>query len=432
MSTASALDREMACPASAALPQVRQVTGDAANVGTDTHAFADMVRTCARGLAGEGIAYPEALARARQQFLDEMPDDAEHRALCEALPLDEVPQNAESEVTVAWDPDTKKGRVLGRGLGRDYSKASPTEIVGTADLLWREGDLVCVDDWKTGKAVASGAAGTWQLRLLALAAARAVGVTRTRVRLIYPRADGRVYVDRADFDAFNLLDFERDLQGLDRRISEARITFKEGRTLAVTEGPHCRYCPALPSCPAKRAVVTALVARASQAPDEATVRAQVATLTPALIGETWLKLEAAELYLKRVREAVDSYVRQGGPVPLPGGRELKEVPSTRRYLDPKVAADVLLALDEKEPEERRIAMDAIDYEPSTSAAQIRRALSKHKRKPREADAILKAIDAAGGTIQKISIPVKAVRAGETAIPDAQDETQPRGLAALGG
>jgi hypothetical protein len=419
--TASSLDRVMACPTSAALPQATSVGAAPAEAGNVTHAFAEAVRAKAEQYA-RGEAYDVALARARDELIPA--EGAEGFDLCAAVPFDQIPRGAESEVTLAWDPETDTGRVLGRNLGRDYSGARPGEILGTADLLGQmlAKRAVYVPDFKTGKAVTGGAAGTWQLRLLALAAARATGLRAAVVQLIYLRADGRAYVDRAEFDAFDLANFAAELRELPRRVAASELQLERERVPHVVEGPHCRYCPALPACPAKREMMRALVVNMESAPSDELVRARVATLTVEQKAQGYVRLELAEMFLRRLREAYESSARQE-PLPLPDGRVLREVVSTRRYLDGKIASDVLFALDEKEPEERRIAMDAVSLQPETSAAQIRRALTKKKRKAKEAEGLLEQIARAGGVVVKTSAPVKAVKQGEVEIPNSQDESQ---------
>lgn len=416
--TASGLDRVSVCAASAALPQGRQAASSYADTGTAVHRFIEETRARAATYVLQGAPYADALETARTELLAAIPQEADHYPLCEGFDWSLVPEGAQLEVALAWDPATGVGRVLGESIERDYATATARELVGTADLVGRIGDRVLVADWKTGNKLV-GAAEAWQLRFLAVAAAAAVGASGALVAMVYLR-DDRAYIDRAEFDAFDLLVFAAELEQLVARVSAARQVAAAGRVPDVAMGPWCRYCPAMASCPAQVRLVQQLARRVERediTPER--VMAQVQAMTPADAGAAWVKLERAEALLRYLREGLDTYVRQVGDVPLPDGRVLREVPSTRRYLIPRVAEKVIHALDYREPDEKRhIGMDAITYEPVTSMAQIKRALVAHGRKQKEAEAIAGEIDAAGGFESKTSTPVKAVPAGK-AVPDVE-------------
>src|SRR5690606_22357045 len=123
---------------------------------------------------------------------------------------------------------------------------------------------VVVYDYKTGWSAQDDAADHWQIKALALAAARAYGKSNARLGIIRVWESGAVSYDVATFDAFDLDRIEVDLCAvLDRRF-EAIEEIRAGRVPTVTTGRHCRYCPAFHACPAQ----VALVRQAAAAPEE--------------------------------------------------------------------------------------------------------------------------------------------------------------------
>ena len=70
------------------------------------------------------------------------------RAICAEIP---DPGQGLAEVAFAYDVETGKARELGRDVERQYGKLAPTEIPGSLDLLYMVGDVLHIDDYKTGR-----------------------------------------------------------------------------------------------------------------------------------------------------------------------------------------------------------------------------------------------------------------------------------------
>lgn len=415
--SASALDRIVACPASAVLPQVRQMGSLASETGTAVHSFIEKVRARAATLmlAGEvtagGLAYDAALDMARAEELAKIPDGAKHQTLCESFDFGLIPQGAQLEVAFAWDPRTDTARSLGQNLARDYDGAHPYEIVGTADLVGALIDAVIVADWKTGARLVS-AASAWQLKFLALAAARLSGRSNAQVALVYLRAD-RAYIDRAEFDACDLALFGKQLRKLLERVEEQRAKVDAGRAPDVAINPGCRYCPAMPACPAHARVIGTLIKKvdATQAlsDDElaAEIYSQVMALSPEQVGRAWVRLDRGKAYLKLVGEAIETYVRQKGEVVLPGGTQaLREVISSRREMDGTIAARVLR---ERFPELVETAVrTAPDVTKSSIELAVKKQLNGKKGVTKKVDAIVADIEKNDGYPARVSSIVKLV------------------------
>jgi len=165
-----------------------------------------------------------------------------------------------SELAYAYDYATGRGRILGRGLNRDYSSASPTEICGTADAVgYREHAPVVVIDWKGFEEVECAATNV-QLHFGALALTRAIGTDEAEVAIHYEARP----VDVASIDAFDLEAFAADILTIIEGIIAARARARMGHELAYKEGEHCKYCPAFHACPRKRHLAVELNAKVEQ------------------------------------------------------------------------------------------------------------------------------------------------------------------------
>lgn len=322
MLTASSIARVAACPASDALPHVERATPYATR-GTWLHTF----------LAAVGrVGREEALALV----------PGEYRDACAAIDLDGLPIDPEayaSEVTLAYDPVRDHGRELGRHLGRDYSAIGPGEIPGTTDVLGLAVDAVVVPDYKTGGQLVTRARENWQLRFLAVAAARAYGRSAARVAIIYvPPDGGPPWFDRATFDAMDLDAIADELREIVLRRDEARSAIGKGVLPVLREGSHCDHCPAFALCPAK----VSLIRAATEQGFEKRLLDELVTGQPAAAYRVWRALEQVT---GRLGEQVKGYamahpfeVREGviyGPVA--GGREEIDGAIARAALADRVA-----------------------------------------------------------------------------------------------
>jgi len=296
----SQLERAMACPGSEALPCVFAQESEHATRGTVLHRFLEAARVD-RDAALEAI------------------EDDELRAQAAAIDLSVIPAGAESEVALGWheaDGATRYELDGHRGYPDDGRFHATLDLVGVTP------GCVYVRDFKTGNATVA-AADSWQLRFGALAAARLAGVGRANVGLLYLGHDGRWHEDQADLDEFDFDDAEEDLSRLARRLEAQRA----GEPLRFATGGHCRYCPALTLCPAQASLVRAIV------PTVADVETRLQALSPAERGTAWEKVKEAEDLVKRVKGAL-RVMAQAEPFPLPDGRMVKEVASSRRATEP--------------------------------------------------------------------------------------------------
>lgn len=235
MISASQLTRLIKCPGSYALPSSDRDT-DASQRGTEHH---------------------EVLAKRVQEA-------------CAELKLPGVPVAAwRAETSFALNVSDGTVQLLGQHLGRDYSKASPFDVIGTCDAFAveitpqaRHGYVV---DWKTGHADLGKPESSHQLLFYALCIARFFALET--VTIAFGRTYGRDPIDAtpryiaADVDIITLDAFASELIRAYHLATTAKMAAVKGVQPHVVEGDHCTWCPARNSCPARMRLVE-MVARA--------------------------------------------------------------------------------------------------------------------------------------------------------------------------
>lgn len=311
--TASGLWRAANCDASSVLPHTKSTT-DQSSRGNVLHEF--LARVPKMG---------------REEALEMVP--AEHRAACEVLPIDRLPIDPNAyapEVALAFDVETGSARQLGQNMGRDYSDVKPSEVAGTIDVLGVSETRVHVLDWKSGWGELIPAQDNWQILFAALAAARTFDRTEAAGALIRLKEDGEVYFDRAEFDELDLDSFEQRLRKLMAHISSLDV-----RTAVPHEGPWCRYCPAIASCPAKVALLRAVAKEALDEPPDAefTLSAETAPLV-------YERFKRIDQLMKKVWDALKEYARHT-PIQLANGKVYGEKAHGEREVLAELAEPLL-------------------------------------------------------------------------------------------
>jgi hypothetical protein len=276
--SASALPRLLTCPGSVALPQAR-LANAYADEGADGHA--------------------EVEAALRSGDLSALPDQI--RALVEGCTL-------EVERPLAYDVATGEARWLS-AIGRDYG-AAPFEIPGTPDLVAVGSDRVVVADWKLYQDIGAPSASS-QLLLYALAVARIVGVEKVDLAVWY-RGTGRVAT--VEVDVFDLDTFAVRLRTLHTRVAEQQRRVTSGTLPDVSEGPHCRHCPAINSCPAKVALLRRITSG-----EEASEAELMIPLDEHTAGEAYRRWRAAKHLMSHVERAIHAYAAER-PIPIGDGK----------------------------------------------------------------------------------------------------------------
>lgn len=296
--------RVRACPASAALPQIR-TTNEWAESGIDGHGALNRYTKAVHA----DVPLPDAL--------DAIP--GEWQALCGAVGNNALAWGLRSEAAYAFNVATGASRFLGCDLERRYN-LEPFEIACTLDLDGTDGDAAVVIDAKTGHGDVVAAKSNQQLRFQALCAARARGLDHARVALLRCTADGTPRWDWHHIEAWDLDAIEEDVRLAYAQASLAITDVRAGRVPNVTEGAHCKYCPAAPVCPAKTALIrqiadgTALDAPEFNKP-----------LAPSQAGLAYRRIQAFKQLLRPIEAAVMACLDEQGTLPLPDGKTLRKV-----------------------------------------------------------------------------------------------------------
>ena len=310
--SASKWQRVMACPASWVLPQDRGEVGDAAKLGTAVHKFLEDVNKIGR---------KKALAKVKPF--------AKH--FCEALNIDDLPVARDQftpELRMAWWPETGKAEVV-----PSDERFIDGAVTGMVDVIGLADDHVYIEDYKTARTPLPDPKANWQLRVNALLAARTFGKHKAVVAIRWLRGDGGNWVDRAEYDPMDLDTIEDQLKAACVNLEALEAS---GAVPEPYQGPHCRWCPAYQHCPAKVAMLNALV----QAP-EATVDSIKANLTEANAPEAYARWKQLKELIDRVGAAVYAFAAEC-PIDAGEGMELRLAESKREYLDGEVVHEVLL------------------------------------------------------------------------------------------
>jgi hypothetical protein len=323
MPSASSMDRADRCPPSHWLPLDR-ITSPYAIGGNGVHDF--IVCFFAVYLLDKAAG----VAPARKAALEKVPKVAPHRGLCEALPLEALPEGGKLELAFAYNPQTDTARVLGVNIGRAYSEhgALPHEICGTADCVGKVGDVLHIYDWKSGWLPV----GAWQLRFLALAAARALGMSRVRVANWYLREDGRIFEDDdsvAEFDALDLDDIADDVRRVLSKVGVSQGLDEGGHLHNLSAGDWCRWCECKASCRLQVGLVKASFGMELREP-----------LTIEAATEAWLVLDQVEDSLKLMRNGLKEFARTN-PFPVGDGKQMQETDWPFTEIDEAKAIAVL-------------------------------------------------------------------------------------------
>ena len=329
--SASQLDRARQCPGSENLPQ-SQSSSKYAEVGRAIHTYLEQAATMGSAAA-----------------LKNVPTDLRQR--CEDLPMEQLPvgPNWAQEVKLAWSTlDT--ARELGRGSDRDYSAAEADEFVGTADIIGLTEDTAVVIDAKSGSRWLPPARESWQLKMLALAACRAYGKPRARIALLFLR-EGE---ESPSWSTHDLDEMDLDLIAADLRQLASRLT----ADAPIVEGDHCRYCPAIASCPPKLSLL-----RAACAEPEKTM---MLVITPENAAAVYQRVKAVKAILGQAEQALVHYSFQT-PIDLGGGRVYGPVERDKEELDAEKTKVVLTKLYGPD-----VALAALEL--SATKASIDRAL----------------------------------------------------------
>lgn len=310
--SASGAERIVRCPSSAKLPQIAS-TGEWAERGTTIHEFC---RRILKGLDG------------REEMIKKAPK--KDRELLEIINArDTIIEYGECILCEpAFIIDVRNGdvRYLGENIYRNYGERSPYEVGVSLDVVWRSvGGEICIDDWKTGMAVAL-PEDNYQIKLQAYAVMKHFSLDEINA--------GVTYIDTTG-------DFNRVAQTLtsldvDFTLEEVKTAIDVALAAGVDqlhEGSWCKYCPAANSCPAKINFASALIGKLTSI-------GEVSTMTPIEAGQAWELAKKAE----KVVEDIIEKLKTIDDIQLPNGKVVRPIISTTKSFDQSKARGLILKL----------------------------------------------------------------------------------------
>lgn len=284
--TSSMLERADACPASLVLPSYPHSGPEAAR-GTRNHAKAENHETL-----------PPTLY-----------------ALVNEL------HNWRVEVPYVLDVKSRTARQC-EGGARSYGELGEWDIGTTPDVIgvvrdrhWR------VRDWKSRKLVTV-PRDNLQVISQALAIFTVHGAHSVDAGIGYLSSGED---DPHTFTAFDVPDMWERMRKLVERARAARPD-------QIREGDHCTYCPALTTCPAKRALATAF---------GVDIEATIDGLPIEAVGALRAKVESFKKLIDRADGAIKARAARE-PIPLGGGKVLRLVESHRTSLNQELVKAYLV------------------------------------------------------------------------------------------
>lgn len=268
----------------------------------------------------------------------------------------EPPSERATEVAFAYNVATGTSRRIVLAGPRDYSDRRAGEIVGTADLVSTPGGVLTIDDYKTGRREnVEPIASNMQMRFLGLAAARALGVSVVRIRLVFVSESG-VETEEAILDEIDLCEVAAELSAMAGKL--------QGRPDA-NPGSWCKYCPVISECPATKATLAKLDAPMS-----------IEITSPEHCAYTLKRIKLAKAAIENIERAAKDFVRTNGPVPMGNGKAYGVVTVKRETIDltaPEAAAVVSRHLGEKAEDtvKAKLSLTKTDVERVLSASEAR-------------------------------------------------------------
>lgn len=169
-------------------------------------------------------------------------------------------------------------------------------------------------DWKSWESVGSAATNEQTLLYVTALGVALGGIDTATVMIVYVQPDRAPRFDIADLDVLDIADFEHRLGDLKERIAVEAAKVAAGQLPDVSEGRHCKYCPAAHVCPAKTALIHRIVSGA-----EVDELGLMRPLDDATARAAYERLQAAKQMLKRIESALYAHAAER-PIQLGNGK----------------------------------------------------------------------------------------------------------------
>lgn len=371
--SASAVERLLACPGSAHLPQ-HEYHSAHAEAGDDRHEDAEVAALL-------GVE-------------DELP--------WQVRKLLEPGDVFAAECAMAYDVSDDTARALGHIQWRNYQDLGPFEIPMTIDLVIYGERRVIVIDYKGFEEVTS-AAENAQLATGALAVARASGRDEITVAIVYLGASWR------PADVATLSVFELDLHAARLR---AMMTSSDR---SLRPGKHCKYCHAFLSCPEQKK----LAEQASGGEVAMRVEAMIPFARDDDAADAYDLLQRIKVVVARISAAL--YARAAErPIPLRNGHMFGKV---AKLGNERLDGDVVYATV-RELYGAEVADAAVEWHATKTRLE-----SALKGKRGATKKVLDVVRAAGGATRKEGFEIAEYEPGPKLVTD--DVSSPTALSISG-
>jgi hypothetical protein len=234
----------------------------------------------------------------------------------------------EAEVAFAYNLDTRKARVLGRDIGREYEKhgAGPRDVCCSTDY---NGPLApgvgLVGDWKTGFAAhVEPVMSNLQLKFGGMCHAMVHGEDAVELEIARISLGG-VRAETCRLGAFELSLMQSQLHDIVDSIAVSEASM----------GDHCTWCPALGGCPATKASLDLVGPRTAAQ----WTTAFISLANDAAMAESLSPLKKA---VELVEDALKARYAGTGGLVLSNGKVWKEITvKGRESMDQKKVAELL-------------------------------------------------------------------------------------------
>lgn len=237
------------------------------------------------------------------------------------------------EAAYALNIRKRTARLLGIGIRRRYD-VEPDEMPMTLDLEAMKAGVWWVVDWKSRERVTP-AERNWQLGAGALAVMATNRVSRVNVAIGY--LDDSTLDGPVPIDAFDAPKLWADLEQLLEKIEDAKTALDPKNPLDVHAGSWCKYCPAVPHCPAHRNLALSLLGEL----DKFDIEGKISTLEPHQQGRVYNLLKQYDKVRDRISDTLGALARQQ-PIPLGEGKVLAAVECQgRRAVDEDKVRELL-------------------------------------------------------------------------------------------
>jgi hypothetical protein len=248
-----------------------------------------------------------------------------------------------AETAYAVNVKTLKSRFIGLDIGRNYGPLEDYEIPVSLDIEGLKEGTPWIRDWKFGRTAS-------KVQAVVQAMARAFdpslsGVMEVDAGFIFIDADTMGEVWYPERHVFTLEDLDewadRFVKAFDR-VGKLAEDIKTG-TARTNEGDWCTYCAALPLCPAKTALVRAML------PEINELGHDIEALTVDQCGQAWSKLQMIYKLAAKVENDLKGRLEAGDSFPLPNGKLLEWTKTSGyKYLDKEKGIALLRELGASE------------------------------------------------------------------------------------